>query len=342
LNVLSDIPETWRKAVRRWSMINRSRRTVLEGGHAPDRNDEYLFYQTLMGIWPASSPEAIDFPELRQRIATYMDKAVKEAKVHSSWINPNMEYENGVRKFVERVLDPSIGHRFMEDFLPLQKSVARMGAVNSLSQTLLKITSPGIPDFYQGTELWDLSLVDPDNRRPVDFEHRQNLLNGLESILDCSDVDLRRSALADILHAWEDGRVKMFVTASGLRFRRKHPELFLRGDYYPLQVEGEYADHVVAFSRQYEGMESLTVVPRRVAGLMEAGWPLGESVWGDTRILVPGGREESRYRDLLSGAAFRARVTDDWAEFYLKDLFSTWPVALLTGGLGGIDDPVHN
>ena len=247
LAVLSELTEEWSRSVSRWRRANQAHRTVVDGVPAPDRNDEYRFYQALVGVWPFDSDSATALaqgkPVTRQptdefvaRLREYMHKSIKEAKVHTTWINENRAYDAATARFVERSLTGAGGARFLPLLLPLTQRVARLGIVNSLAQVALKLTSPGVPDFYQGTELWDLSLVDPDNRRPVDFEHRARLLHGLEDLLgplpihETTDSTDHAARVAELLAAWPDGRVKLFLTACGLRLRRSDPDLFHAGN----------------------------------------------------------------------------------------------------------------
>lgn len=336
LNALSEVPDEWRKAIRRWSLLNRSKRTLVDGKYAPDRNEEYLFYQTLVGVWPTQPLNPDQLEEMKHRLQTYMHKAIKEAKVHSSWINPNDDYDAAVENFIQRILTPSKTNRFMDSFLPFQKRIARLGVINSLAQVSIKLTSPGIPDTYQGRELWDLSLVDPDNRRPVDFDHQMRLLREMDPLLtDPSPLDpVRRNAtIAGMLDQWEDGRIKMFLTACGLRLRKKHPDLFLKGDYLPLQVEGDRADHAVAFARMHEGNTVITVAPRLVSGLMapKGKWPVGPRAWGNTHILLPSGLSgKEDFRDLLTRCSFSISSQDGPAKLPLNNIFQILPFSLLT------------
>jgi (1->4)-alpha-D-glucan 1-alpha-D-glucosylmutase len=281
LNVLSEIPQEWNRALKLWTRLNRGRKTTLKRRKAPDRNDEYLFYQTLIGAWPFDGEEV---PEFRRRLADYLVKAVREAKVHTAWLVPDTAYEEAFLAFAEKVLHPSRTNAFLREFLPFLRRVAHFGILNSLSQTLLKITSPGIPDFYQGTELWDLSLVDPDNRRPVDYESRRKALEATRAGIE---KDLP-ALIAKLLAAPEDGRVKMFLIHRALLARRARADLFRLGDYRPLEVTGARRDHVIAFARVHEGQAAVTVVPRFATALVEEGrWPLGEEVWGDTALRLP-------------------------------------------------------
>ncbi len=335
LNVLSEIPEDWRKALRRWSLINRGKRTLVDDVHVPDRNVEYLFYQTLVGMWPPGPAETVSRDRLIERLLTYMHKAAKEAKTQTSWINPNEAYDAALTKFIEKTLAPAKSNRFFDSFLPFQERIAKMGVVNSLAQVLLKITSPGIPDFFQGSELWDLSLVDPDNRNPVDFDRRRRYLEEMGPLFDAPASDPARhlSAVFALLNDWWDGRIKLFVTVCGLRFRRRMPALFLQGDYLPLQVEGERADHVIAFLRQHNQQFSLTAVPRLAAGLMEPDlkWPVGESVWKDTAIVLPPAfQERSRLFDLFTHKHHSLFPDGETVRLPVRDVFSFLPLALLT------------
>lgn len=334
LNVLSEIPDEWRKAMRRWSMLNRSKRTLIQEAFAPDRNDEYLFYQTLVGMWPIEPWHPASLETIKTRVTDYMLKATKEAKVHTSWINPNQEYDDAIKKFIQKALKPTKSNRFLDSFLAFQERIAKMGAINSLAQVMLKITSPGIPDTYQGCELWDLSLVDPDNRRPVDYELRGKYLQELEPLLETPgkiDPGERAAALGDMLDHWQDGRIKLFVTACGLRLRKNRPLLFLDGDYIPLQVDGERSDHIVAFARQHKGKTVVTVAPRLVATLMEPdlNWPV-DSIWGNTKIILPQGlADRDHFHDLFTQNRIPVFQEEGQACLYLKTVLSLWPLALL-------------
>ena len=332
INVLSEIPDQWRKAVVEWMRVNNRNRTKIHGAWAPDRNDEYLFYQALLGAWPAETASA-PVPErapgdLVDRLASYMQKAAREAKVHTSWIHEDQEYDHAVGQFVSRTLTGPTTPRFLAAFVPLQRRVAQAGMVNSLAQLVLKLASPGVPDFYQGTELWDLSLVDPDNRRPVDFSTRQGLLDRLRPIID--QLDARRAGahdVTDLLERWSDGAIKLFVTTCGLRFRREHAGLLLSGAYQSLEAEGPAADHLVAFARHDESGTLLALVPRLVSSLVSEHrpLPLGSETWASTRILLPEGMGAASYRHLLTGET----VDVIGSHLLAAAVFHTSPVALL-------------
>jgi (1->4)-alpha-D-glucan 1-alpha-D-glucosylmutase len=248
INVLSEMPGEWYRAIRSWRAMNRAAKTVVGDRPAPDANEEYLLYQTLLGTWPLYPMNPEEHQVYVERIEGYMQKALHEAKVHTSWINPNAGYEAAVTKFVEQVLDPSPQNRFLQELRQFQGPIARAGLWNSLAQVLLKIASPGVPDFYQGNEIWAFDLVDPDNRRPVNYESRRKMLASLRA-----QAGSDRAALIDRLGENPcDGAIKMFITSEALRFRREHADLFGLGSYTGLPAEGSRERHVIAFSRATE------------------------------------------------------------------------------------------
>ena len=257
LNVLSEIPHEFKANVETWAKLAAPRKRRVNGETAPDTNEEYFLYQTLLGAYPWETSEQQQFKE---RIKQYLVKALREAKTHTSWLSPNAPYEEAVAAFAAELLDDN---GFLEAFLPLQKKIAHLGFYNTLAQTLLKITCPGVPDFYQGTELWDLTLVDPDNRRPVDFQKRQTLLAEV--------AKLNPEKAPELLAAYSDGKAKLYVIHKALLFRRKHRRLFEEGEYLPLAVGGARADHVVAFARKTGDSYAVTVVPRFLASLLYIG-----------------------------------------------------------------------
>jgi len=272
LNVLSEVPAEWGRRIGKWRELNRVHKTDLaDDVIAPDPNEEYLLYQTLVGT-RSVLPGAGFHPDYVARITGYMNKAVQEAKVHSSWINPDPEYQDAVNRFVEAILDPGRSAEFLADLDEFVSTIARVGMVNSLAQTLVRCTAPGVPDTYQGTELWDLSLVDPDNRRPVDFETRAEMLRAL----DAGDAD-PMGRVRDLAGNMADGRVKLFVLSRVLRARRDYVDLFAAGKYVPLAVDGEKATHLFAFLRANDRAAALVVVPR-------LNWDLnpgdGSPAWG--------------------------------------------------------------
>ncbi len=343
LNVLSEMLEEWQPALARWGRLNSPRKTVVEEQPAPDRNDEYLLYQTLLGAWPEGPLDGNALARFRGRIADYMQKATQEAKVHTSWINPNAEYDTAVRLFVEHLLPESGRSPFLSDLLALQRRVAFFGRFNSLSQVLLKLTSPGVPDLYQGCELWDYSLVDPDNRRPIDYRRRREVLAELEERIAQAGNDPERglAGLAnELLAGAQDGRIKAYVLYQGLNFRRAHKALFGRGDYLALEAAGPHRDHVCAFARCSGDDVVLVVVPRlvvRLTGGVEQP-PLGLDVWAKTALLLPSHLAGRAYHNVFTGEVVlpaHARPQDtpnrSWGApgLLLGNLLERFPVALL-------------
>ena len=267
INVLSEIPDEWSASVRRWRRMNDPYRQQVEDQTAPDANEEYLLYQTLVGAWPLepSSPEThVHFVE---RIQAYMIKALHEAKIHSSWINPDPDYDNAVQEFVRLILDERVNGPFLEDFRSFQRRVSHLGLFNSLSQTLLKLALPGVPDTYQGTEIWDYSLVDPDNRRPVDYRKRAEMLRQLRSAVTASNGEMAELC-RELVASKEDGRIKLYLHYKTLGLRRERPGLLSAGAYSPVVCEGAHADHVFAFARRLGGTSVLVAVPRLLASLL--------------------------------------------------------------------------
>lgn len=336
IHVLSEIPRMWRTVVNRWARFNRRRHQEVDGRPAPSRNDEYLFYQTLVGIWPLEPPDKEGHQQLVERLQSYMEKATHEAKLFTSWINPNVEYDQAVRRFVASVMDDHSKNRFLGDFRAFQERIVLWGLYTALSQVLLKLTSPGVPDIYQGQELWDFSLVDPDNRRRVDCGRRQELLSALQKEIAAGDE--ARLALSRQLAANpRDDRIKLFVTWQSLQLRRRYPDLFQRGRYVPLVVEGEHAPHVCAFAWVSVAAPDrperlvMVVVPRLLAGLTplsettgRAPAPLGEAVWGNTRILVSG-LPACRLKNVFTGQVHSLEAP----HLALSAVLSDFPVALL-------------
>jgi (1->4)-alpha-D-glucan 1-alpha-D-glucosylmutase len=321
LAVLSEIPDEWAKQVQIWSRILRARRGDIEATAPPDRNDEYLFYQLVVGSWPTelADPEALDGAALEryaERLRGAMLKSIREAKIHSTWAAPNRGYEDAVLGFVGDALSVEHARTFLAAFLPFQDRVARLGVNNSLVQTTLKLTVPGVPDLYQGAELWDLSLVDPDNRRPVDYESRMRVL---EEVSGKSGAGADRESLSRCWRAqWRNGAIKMFVTAELLRLRRDHPELFAQGEYEPLAPAGPKADHICAFARRME-QQRIIVATSRFPARMEA-----EPDWSGTTVPVPAGVENS-WQDILTGREFQSSE----GGLDAASLFASLPVAVL-------------
>jgi (1->4)-alpha-D-glucan 1-alpha-D-glucosylmutase len=265
-------------------------------------------------------------------MADFMQKAVKEAKIHTSWINPNEAYDRAVADFVHKTLAGPYSRRFLAEFLPAQQALARRGSVNSMAQLVLKFVTPGVPDFYQGTELWDWSLVDPDNRRPVDFTARRKLCNAMMPLFTDvgASAEERAALLAELLENWHDGRVKLFLTVTGLRLRRMLPDLFLHGEYAPLEAAGDFADQVVAIGRRFEDKLFIAVVPRLVGrlGLNDA-MPMGQEAWRSTRLKIPGVWRTTPYRNLITLESLQPDNQEGVFGLQLADILNKFPVAFL-------------
>jgi (1->4)-alpha-D-glucan 1-alpha-D-glucosylmutase len=323
IDVLSEMPAEWEKRLRLWSRWNEDKRTGNEK-RVPDPSEEVLLYQTMLGAWPFDVDEV---PSFRTRLQAYMVKAAREAKVHTQWAQPDTEWESRLSQFIEAILAPSSRNRFLRDFLRFEKRIAHLGAINSLSQTLLKICAPGVPDFYQGSELWDLRLVDPDNRGAVDFQKRSELLRQLKA----RESEKLGGLVPELLRTWQNGSVKLYLTAKALGFRRDHRALFLEGDYLPLEASGALKEHVCAFLRLHEGEWVMVVVPRIVGGLIAFGeFPVGHSVWGSNVISLPTAAPGEWHSVLTEESLGTLRAGKERA-LLLGDAFRRFPVALLTG-----------
>ena len=265
-------------------------------------------------------------PNLVERIKAYVVKALREAKVHSSWLNPNTQYDDAVLDFVSRLLDAEIGREFLDDFLRFQKRVAWYGAVNSLAQTLLKLTVPGVADTYQGTEIPDFSLVDPDNRRPVDYALRRKMLDDLRERVLASPGDVAAFA-HELSETLEDGRAKLYVMWRLLHLRQENPGLFAEGEYLPLTGCGPRAENLFAFARRWNGVTAVVAVPRLSTRLSpDAGRPpLGAAVWSDTRLILSDAEPDGPWVNAFT----QKRVTSVHGDLSAADLFAEFPAALL-------------
>ncbi len=326
INVLSEIPAKWYRVVCRWADINRDRKTRLDGKEIPEANDEYLLYQTLVGAWPFEPMNSASHADFIHRIQEYLIKAMREAKVHTSWISPNEDYERATREFIEVILTPEKANRFLKSFAEFHAPIARAGMYNALAQTLLKITAPGVPDLYQGTELWDLNLVDPDNRSPVDFARRRELL---ASLSDDDDGDLTK-LVSQLVANPQDGRIKLHLTSRALRFRRARHTLFAEGEYLPLDASGPKKGHVIAFARAFEDQTAVVVTGRFFTRLGDSNQaPTGSAVWGDSTVALNYVSAAGLYRDALTGRRIRADRCSDGVELPLAQVFAHLPMALL-------------
>jgi len=331
LNVLAEIPSLWRLHVRDWRRHNRSHKSLVNERPAPSVNDEYLLYQTLLGAWPLKPlTDQASWDAFSQRIESYMLKAIREAKENTSWINRNALYEGAVSSFVKQLLTPGAQNRFLNDFVPFQRRIARIGFWNSLSQTLLKLTSPGIPDIYQGNELWDFSLVDPDNRRPVDYTHRREVFESIRHWSGEPDP----SAIGKLLDAPEDDRLKLYLIWKTLCLRKDQPDLFQQGEYLPVDVLGPKADHVVAFARKFQDTNIIVIAPRLVAGLLNDREvpPVGPTIWEDTHIVVPSCPCSESYRNIFTGESLEFKKTGNGAKIAVAEALAHFPVAVFFPG----------
>jgi (1->4)-alpha-D-glucan 1-alpha-D-glucosylmutase len=319
LNVLSEIPGEWEAAIWRWSEMNTAARTIIGAKSLPDKNDEYLFYQALLCIWQDNWQSTQD--DLQTRVESYMKKAVHEAKVHTSWANSDATYNTAIENFVKGSFNNAT---FMEDINQFSQKITSVGRFNSLSQTLLEMTSPGVPDIYQGNELWDYGLVDPDNRRLVDFEERQTLLR---SIQDSAHDPI--NLVADLLKNPQNGAIKLYLVWRTLNFRREHSELFKEGDYVPVDVIGEKAQHVCCFQRTYGTKNIIVVAPVLIHGLTKGILrnPMGQDVWQDTSLRVPGALKQ--YRNIFTEEILDSHAENQLTFIHLASILNYFPVAVL-------------
>ncbi len=315
---ISEMPELWRRSLPRWRVANRRWKRSVNDAEAPDANEEYLLYQTLVGTWPmqpSGEPEETSTPEYVERLQTYMAKALNEAKINTSWIQPNEEWLAAMRDFIAKILETSLKAKFFLSFLPVAKEIARLGAINSLAQTLLKLTSPGVPDIYQGNEIWDFSLVDPDNRRPVDYKRRREMLTQLAQAKPRELVDL-----------WPDGRIKMFLTQRALQFRREHVDLFRRGGYLPLRASGTFAECCISFARELNGQWVVVIAPRLSSRI---GFPPVGEKWKDTLVDLPEALVLDNAREIFTGRQFH----HEGRRISASDAMSILPFAVYTNAL---------
>ncbi len=316
INVLSELSDEWEHIVKKWMQLNRSLKSDSNDGQIPDENDEYFLYQTLIGSYPLYEK---DYEMFVNRIQEYMLKVIREAKVHTEWIFPESNYENGVQNFINKLLDKNKSSAFFEDFKSLQNKVAWHGMLNSLSQCLLKMTSPGLPDFYQGTELWDLNLVDPDNRNVVDFKTRRKKVSEIKNFQEYEFP----GRIRELIDNWKDGRIKIFLIMRILHCRNKYPELFRDGAYIPLTADGEFRENLVAFARMHLQRWAIIVVPRLTVSIVKEGELPIEEAWSDTEIHLPD-NTPSEWYDVITGEKIYAKNT-----ISLRKLFTVFPAVTL-------------
>ena len=320
LYALSEMPETWAVAVRRWADLNAHFRCDLDSVTAPEPEVEWMFYQALAGAWPAELrfDDAAGLANLSERMAQFMLKAVREAKSHTSWTGQDAEYEGAIERFTRATLDPGRSHQFLQDFVATCEPIFLAGALNSLSQSVIKLAAPGVPDIYQGSELWELSLVDPDNRRPVDFAHCQFIQTNLHD------------ATADTLTAeWRTGAIKMFILQAGLEFRSSAKDLFEKGDYVPLAVEGAAAEHLLAFARVFGEEAVVVIAPRLNLELLrgQATLLVPRDRWADTVVDLPDILQRRNFRNIFTGGFATAG-----SSLAVGEVLQRFPVAVLVNG----------
>lgn len=348
LDVLAELPDAWTERVARWRRAAQGLGTRVGGKHAPDVADQFLFFQTVVGLWPAPDPDRPDqlpadaeLADLCGRIEAYMEKAAREAKTHTAWTQQNSAYEDALRSFVRSLLEPANREKtpFLAEVQQWVARIARSGFWNSLSRTLIQYTAPGTPDLYQGDELWNFALVDPDNRRPIDYERRRQLLDEVVTGIE-SPEEARREFLRQLVALPEDGRIKLHTLRCALAARRDYPRLFADGRYLPLATDGPAREHVVAFARvaasPHRASESselaeplaIVVVPRLTAGLASApaAAPIGAAVWSETVIHLP---EPLRGRDWTNLLTRETNPAGDAPSLVVADMLQTFPAALL-------------
>jgi (1->4)-alpha-D-glucan 1-alpha-D-glucosylmutase len=319
LNVLSEIPEEWQQHLERWAALNANYKEQNGGQSAPDRNEEYFIYQTLLGVWPLDAQAPNTF---LQRVQEHLIKATREAMVHTRWTRPNEPHEKSLTNFASAILSAE-NAEFLNDFREFHNKIAYFGMVNSLSQTLLKIAAPGVADFYQGSELWDLRMVDPDNRGTIDFKSRAT---ALQQIAQWNSSD--PAALRDLIDHWHDGKLKLFLIRQALRFRRDHANLFHDGDFVPLQTAGCHAKNVIAFLRRTKTSCALIAVPRWLSQVVRKGSTDPAKLdWCDTRITLPPDAPQ-QWTSVFSKKPANSHSIEEAQSILLNDL-SEFPVALL-------------
>jgi (1->4)-alpha-D-glucan 1-alpha-D-glucosylmutase len=321
INVISEFPDEWERNLKAWSRLNRDKKTTLRGREVPDRNDEYFLYQTLAGSFPVTAKHEAHFVD---RLKAYIVKAVREAKVYTEWLKPDLAYEEAFTGFVDEILRPSEGNQFLNELVSFVNKISFHGMINSLSQTLIKMAAPGITDFYQGSELWELSFVDPDNRRPVDYNQRIELLEDLKG----REKNDRAALLRDLLVHWQDGKVKLYVIYKALHLRRKQRELFHTGSYTALRASGRRSQNVCAFERRNDSARAITVVPRLTTRFINPqSFPSAE-IWQENSLILPTDAP-TRWSNVFTGQELETTVFQQSQVLPLARVFDNFPVALL-------------
>ncbi|MDP9338300.1 MAG: malto-oligosyltrehalose synthase [Acidobacteriota bacterium] len=323
ISVLSEMPQEWQKRLAHWASLNEKYKASRNGAAVPDRNEEYFLYQTLLGMWPLDETEV---PGVLERLQSYAVKATREAMVHTRWTRPNLAHEEGLTKFVAAILDEKQNGAFLEDFRGFHRRTAFYGMLNSLSQTLLKITAPGVPDFYQGSELWDLRLVDPDNRGTIDFMRRIDLLRAIQQATSQGDAGL----VTDLYKNWRDGRIKLYLIWKALQLRRKFGGLFTDGEFVPAELSVERSENVTAFFRVNKEGAALIIAPKWLAA---SGMDIGENArrdfWSKTAVNLPSGMRGS-WQNAFTGEAVPTRANGPRGAMDLSTVLGNFPVALLS------------
>ena len=314
LNALSEMPSEWNEHLAVWAKQNAQHKDQVDGQAVPYRNEEYFIYQTLLGVWPLNQEACAT---LVTRVQEHILKATREAMVHTRWTRPNQPHEDALLKFVARILSKDDNREFFQDFRQFQKKVAYFGMVNGLSQTLLKIAVPGVPDFYQGSELWDLRLVDPDNRGPIDFAKRAA---ALESIAHADSSQ----ALRNLVENWHDGSIKLYLIWKAIRFRRNHDDLFRHGEFVPLQSAGANARNVTAFLRKHGTSWALAAIPRWLSQVPTKAQR--EFDWSDTRLALPAD-SPAGWNSILARTQLASKNEGGARHVMVSDLFQEFPVA---------------
>jgi (1->4)-alpha-D-glucan 1-alpha-D-glucosylmutase len=322
LNVLSEVPEVWIKEITAWSAENEGYKQAVDGRKVPDANEEYLIYQTLVGLWPADPSE---LPSISARLQAYVIKAIREAMVHTRWTEPNTGHEQAVCRFIERILAPQENAPFLSNVAHFLRKIVYSGMLNGISQTLLKITCPGVPDFYQGSELWDFHLVDPDNRGPVDFRIPSEALQRIADGARANSAGIAHELLAH----WPDGRVKLYVIWKALGCRREHPALFNEGEFLPVEVIGDRSEHIISFLRRREEDQILVIIPRWVANFTIGNAPAFQEFLKGTHLKLPLASPQS-WRNVFTESTFDAMPEGGNRTMTVGKLLSDFPIALLT------------
>jgi (1->4)-alpha-D-glucan 1-alpha-D-glucosylmutase len=324
LNVLSEIPDDWAEAISGWSKDNEAHKHTIDGRTVPDRNEEYLIYQAIVGLWPCDQSE---LSAISRRLQNYAIKAIREAMVHTRWTEPNKAHEEAVCAFVQHILDPVNNSAFLCSVARFDEKIAYAGVINSLGQVLLKIACPGVPDFYQGAELWHRRLVDPDNREPVHFGTRTNALQNLISRAESGVTQL----IQNLLNTSHDGGIKLYVIWKALNCRAQRPELFRVGRFLPLEATGHRADQIISFERRHRGEQAITVIPRWLTTMLrQTERAASADYWNGTTLVLPAGSYKS-WTNIFTGEQTEAHAGGSGGDTFLEvgDLLTSFPVALL-------------